>query len=189
MSVSGLFNRKIRGVVGASLLAVLAACNSTDTKGLLGSAAKDESQQLIVQGKCPQIELREGTAYHRQYARGARKLADGERDPEKLIYQAAIANTTRGCRISDQGLVITVQAQGRIVLGPLGKPGVYKLPVRVAVADDNSVLYTQLTEFEVTVPEGQLSNQFLFEKTDVTIPGGSGDFAKIFIGFDDGAKK
>ncbi|MCO6186819.1 hypothetical protein [Rhizobium sp. L1K21] len=190
MSVSGLFNRKVRGLVGASLLAVLAACTSTDTKGVLGSAAEDQTQQLVIQGKCPQIELREGTAYHRQYARGARKMADGQMDPEKLIYQAAIADTTRACRMSDQeGLVITVQAQGRLVLGPQGKPGSYKVPIRIAVADDKSVLYSQLVELEVQVPAGQLSNQFLFEKNDVAIPGGAGEFAKVYIGFDDGAKK
>ncbi len=189
MSLSGMVDRKIRGVLGVSLLAVLAACSSTDTKGLFESAKKEQQGPAVVQGACPKIELREGTAYHRAYARGARKLADGQRDPEKLIYQAAIADTTRGCTISENGMTITVQAKGRIVLGPLGKSGTtYKVPVRVAVADENAVLYSQLSEWEVTVPTGQLSNQFLFEKTDVTIPGGAGKFAKVFVGFDDGPK-
>ncbi len=188
MSLSGVVDRKIRGVVGASLLVVLAACNSTDTKGLFQSAAKEQAAPLVVQGKCPQVALREGTAYNRSYARGARKLADGQRDPEKLIYQAAIADTTRACTVSEAGMVITVQARGRIVLGPVGKSGSYKLPIRVAVADNDTVLYSQLTELEVQVPSGQLSNQFLFEKADVTIPGGAGEFSTVYVGFDEGPK-
>lgn len=188
MGLSVLVDRKIRGVVAASLLAFLSACNTSDTLNL-GGAAKETATQAMIQGKCPQIVLREGTAYHRVYANGARKMPDGSRDPEKLRYQAAIADTTRACRVGADGMVITVQAQGRIVQGPVGGPGTYKLPIRIAVADEKQVIFSQLSEIEVQIPQGQLSNQFLFQRDDVVIPTGAGDFATIYVGFDDGPKK
>lgn len=186
MNVFALVSRSAAAV---SLLAVLASCSSTDTKGALdvGAAKQDTGvQQAVIQGNCPKIYLRDGTAYHDAYAPGAKVQPDGSKDPSKLLYQASIAETNRECRITDQGMVITVQAAGRMVLGPAGGKGTVKLPIRVAVTDEKSVLYSELTQFETPLPAGEPSNQFLFTKSDVTIPGGAGDFAKIYIGFDEG---
>ncbi len=183
--------RKFRNIGALGLLAILAACNSTDTKGLFDVGQEKQKGPAVVQGTCPQIVLRDGTAFHRVYARGARKMPDGSGDPSKLIYQASLANTTRECRVGPEGLIITVQAQGRIVAGPAGKPGNYQLPIRVAVADDDNVLYAQLTQFDAEIPQGALGNQFLFTKADVVVPAGAGQLTKIYIGFDEhpGKKK
>ena len=186
-----------KGLVVACLIGLLSSCNSTDTKGLLGiggdkSAAAapaptpSASQGAVVQGNCPIIVLRDGTEFHDGYAAGAKALPDGTKDQSKLIYRASIASTTRQCVITADGMVITVQAAGRMVLGPAGGKGTVKLPVRVAVTDGDQVLYSELTQFETPLPSGEPATQFVFTKNDVKIPGGAGDTAKIFIGFDEG---
>jgi hypothetical protein len=188
-----------KGLVAACLIGLLSSCNSTDTKGLLGiggdkaaaanpaaAPAPLAAQGAVVQGNCPIIVLRDGTEFHDGYAAGAKALPDGTKDQSKLIYRASIASTTRQCVISNDGMTITVQAAGRMVLGPAGGKGTVKLPVRVAVLDGDQVLYSELTQFETPLPTGAPASQFVFTKSDVKIPGGAADTAKIFIGFDEG---
>lgn len=187
-----------KGLVAACLIGLLSSCNSMDTKGLLGmggdksaaaapvAPAPSVAQGAVVQGNCPIIVLRDGTEFHDGYAAGAKALPDGTKDQAKLIYRASIASTTRQCVITGDGMVITVQAAGRMVLGPAGGKGTVKLPVRVAVTDGDQVLYSELTQFETPLPAGEPSTQFVFTKNDIKIPGGAADTAKIFIGFDEG---
>ena len=59
------------------------------------------------------------------------------------------------------------------------------LPIRVAVVDNATTLYSELTQFEVDVPAEGVT-QFLFTKDNVAIPGGAGKQSKVFIGFDEG---
>ncbi len=131
-----------KGLVAASLVAMLASCNTTDTKNALGLGATQTaaaSQPAVVQGNCPRIVLRDGTAYHDVYVGGTKAKPDGSMDQAKLMYQASIANTTRQCRVSGDQMVITVQVAGRIVIGQAGAKGTAKLPIRVAVTDGDKV--------------------------------------------------
>jgi hypothetical protein len=185
MNAFGLVSK---GLATASLVGMLAACSSTGSKGGLdlGSLTKSPAAPPpVVQGDCPRIVLRDGTAYHDVYLPGAKALPDGSKDQAKLMYQASIANTTRQCRVTDQGMVITVQVAGRIVIGQAGAKGNVKLPIRVAVSDGATALYSELTSFETPLPVNEPSNQFLFTKDDVRIPAGAG-ISTIYVGFDDG---
>lgn len=191
MSAFGLVSRSF---TAASILAVLSACSSTDTKGALDIGAPSptseaaQTQAAVIQGACPQVFLRDGTAFHDVYARGAKAMPDGSTDQAKLMYRAAISATTRQCRLSPNGLVITVQAAGRLIKGQAGaaSTGTVKLPMRVVVTDDTTVLYSELTQFDATLPAGEPATQFVFTKSDVTIPVGAGGTSKIYIGFDNG---
>lgn len=178
-----------KGLVAASLLGMLAACNSTDTKGLLGTVGSQQAAAPapapVVQGDCPRIVLRDGTVYHDAYAPGAKTMPDGTKDQDKLMYRASIADTTRQCRVDGANMRITVQAAGRIVLGAAGAKGTTKLPIRVAVTEGDKVLYSELTPFETQLPVNEPSSQFLFTKDDVTVPAGVSN-ATIYIGFDNG---
>lgn len=179
-----------RAVVSLSLLGLLAGC--TSSSGLSDAAPKAQTplppnasavNAAVVQASCPQIYLRDGTAYHRAYAKG------GENDPAKLIYQASFADTTRTCTTDGNQLTINVMAQGRIIAGPLGKAGGVTLPVRVTVTETNQMqqeqqIYTQLVSFPVEIPADSLAGQFLFNKTDVSIPAAAGQNAKVYIAFD-----
>ncbi|MBD8553240.1 hypothetical protein IFT84_01750 [Rhizobium sp. CFBP 8762] len=176
--MSGTF---FRSLCGLSLLAVLAGCNQTG--GGILPKAPPAAGPAVVQGKCPQVYLRDGTATHRVFTKG------GEGDATKIIYQASLVDTTRQCTTSGDQLTITVQAQGRALAGPAGKAGPVKLPIRVAVTDGNNTVYSQLTQMAVDIPAGSTTNQFVFTKTDVTIPANLAEIAKVYVGFDEGPGK
>ena len=174
---------KTRRLLGISLLAIAAGCSQTDKPGEMGVASgtgQQASQQpAVIQGACPQVYLREGTAVHRAYARGAKD------DPEKLLYQATLSATTRQCVQSESNLTVTVMAQGRVVSGPAGASGTVTLPIRVAAPAGDKTLYSNLAKFSVTVPpEG--TAQYVFTDANVVLPGGAGGFSKIYVGFDEG---
>ena len=169
--------------------AVVAGCSTSNPfNGDNAPKQKKEAEidpvlgQKVVQGTCPPIHLREGTSYFRQYARG------GEDDPSKVLYQAAIADTTRQCSVTGDQMNIQVVAAGRAQAGPAGKAGTIKMPIRVAVVEKgtNKVLYSELTQFEATLPSGTPTTQFLFNDPKVNIPITSSRSVRIFVGFDEG---
>lgn len=177
-----------RGILAASLLMLLSGCNAGNPGGVLGSAADKPAATpavnaaAAVQGFCPPITLRDGTAYHRVYAKGAKD------DPAKVVYQASLADTTRSCTRSETTLTISAMVQGRLVAGPEGKPGQFNLPIRVAVTEGEKVVFSELTQFPVTMTDVAQATQFVFTK-DVTVPGEIGGLTKVHIGFDDGPAK
>jgi hypothetical protein len=183
----------VKKIVALGLLAGLAACSSTDTGGMFTSVTKKKESDtagndpniVVMQGACPQVYLREGTAIYRQYAKGTKKDPAGAADPDKLVMQATIDQTTRQCVQSAEGLKVTVVARVRVVLGPAGQPGTYTLPIRVAATDGDTTLYSELSKFEATVPPGQGSGQFIFTKPDVLLTSASG-LTRIFAGIDEG---
>ena len=142
------------------------------------AAAPATPTPAVIQGSCPQVYLLDGTANYRTYAKGAKD------DPTKIVYQASLADTTRQCVQNESQLVMTVVVQGRVVAGPAGGAGTVSLPIRVAATDGKNTLYSELTQYPVDVQNG--SAQFIFTKANVTLPGGAGDFAKIYVGFDEG---
>ena len=175
----------IRRLAGISLLAVLAGCNQTENAGNMGVTADStqqaqQQQAAVIQGSCPQIYLRDGTAVLRRSAKGAKD------DPSKLLYQVTLADTTRRCVMNESQLQVTVMAQGRVVMGPAGTAGsTVKLPIRVAATDEKQTLYSQLVQFDATIPADTGSGQFIFTH-NLTLPGGSGNFTKLYMGFDEG---
>ena len=55
-------------------------------------------------------------------------------------------------------------------------------PIRVAATDGKTTLYSELVQHTVNTDAGQ----FVFTKGDVALPGGSGGFTKVYVGFDEG---
>ncbi|MBX9457712.1 MAG: hypothetical protein KL863_17750 [Rhizobium sp.] len=183
----------VKKIVALGLLAGLAACSSTDTGGMLSSVKKDQPSDtagndpniVVMQGACPQVYLREGTAVYREYGRGVKKDVQGLADPNKLVIQATLDATTRQCRRSAEGLVVTVVVRGRVITGPSGKDGTYTLPIRVAATDGDSTLYSELEKFQVTIPPGQGSAQFIYTKDNVVLTT-AGGMTRLFAGIDEG---
>ncbi|WP_080719123.1 PilZ domain-containing protein [Neorhizobium galegae] len=183
-----MFAKISRGLLAVSLVAVLASCNSSaPTEGLAPTATAAPAGQAataVVQAFCPPVVMLEQTAIHRAYARG------GENKPEKLLYQASLADATRQCTANETTLTINVVAQGRLVQGPVGVPGKVTLPILVEVVDGDSVIYSQKVAFPVDMPAG--GTQFIFNKADVQIPnaqGGASRFTRVRLGFDTGPAK
>ena len=156
----------------------LTGCNTPDTGGAIdagGSAAS--ATPAVVQAKCPQIVMRDATSVYRTYAKGATN------DPTQIVYQASLADSTRQCVQSDTTLTVNVVVQGRVTSGPAGGPGTINLPIRVSAIDEDNTLFSEVTQFPVTVQSGTGAQQFIFTKS-APINGGAGDFAKVYVGFD-----
>ena len=182
-----------RGFLALSAIAILGGCNSTgDTPNPFGRSrgsapvdmvlarpASTEPVTPVVQAYCPQVVMREQDAVYRSYAKG------GQDNPDKLLFQASLADATRQCTANETTLTINVVAQGRIVEGPAGSPGKATLPVLVEVLDGDKAIYSQKVAVPVEIPSG--GTQFIFNKADVQIPnavGGASRFTRVRLGFD-----
>ena len=162
--------------------ALIAGCTSADPRAVLspGATGQQATDVAIVQGACPEVLLREGTAYYTTYAKG------GDGDPAKVIHQASISDTTRQCRISGDQLVVTVVVTGRVVGGPEAKSGEVNLPLRVVALDGETVLYSELQKQPVMMSVGGPAQQFIYTNASVTFPAGASRTAKLYAGFDPG---
>ena len=127
----------------------------------------------VVQGFCPAVVLRDGTAYHRSYAGGKQD------DPQQVVYQASLADTT---------LTITAVLQGRLVAGPQGKAGTFTLPIRVTVLDGDNEVSSQVVQYPVTMADVNQPTQFVFSN-EVTVPGDVSGATRVYVGFEDKKKK
>ena len=194
-----------RFLIAGSILAILAGCNSTDTGGALDiattpppasagtPAANAQAAQAtlpsVVQGNCPKVVLRDGTAFYRNYTKGAKVMPDGSKDPDKLMYQVSLAETTRQCSQTNGQTFVTVMAQGRVILGPAGGQSAITMPIRVAIVDQDATTYTDLQPFQISLNPGETTGQFVYTKTAVPLPANTSDLAQVFIGFDEGPVK
>jgi hypothetical protein len=135
---------------------------------------------------CPKVDLREGTAFYRTYEKGGKETEDAN----LVIYQAALAETSRDCKYSNGTLTMTVAASGRVVPGPKGKAGTISMPIRVAVTRGDEVLYSKLSTQEIQIAESG-ATQFVFKDTEVSFPQPTARNITVFIGYDEGppAKK
>jgi len=162
--------------------ALIAGCTSADPRSVLSpnGANQQAAQPAVVQGACPAVILREGTAYYTTYSTG------GDGDPAKVIHQASISDTTRQCQISGDQMIMTVVVSGRVVGGPQAKTGPVNLPFRVVALDGETVLYSELQKHPVSLVEGGPAEQFIYTNATVTFPVSASRTAKLYAGFDPG---
>ena len=198
-----------------SLALLLTACQSTKTAPVdLGVGTQDGVQTDVAQGTiengtiasaapaasivdtvtepgritdvelrayCPKVDLREGTAFYRTYEKGGKETADDS----KVIYQAALAETSRDCKYANGTLTMTVAVAGRVVPGPKGKAGTITMPIRVAVTRGEEVLYSKLSQQQVQIAESG-ATQFVFSDTEVSFPQPTSRNITVFVGYDEG---
>ncbi len=169
-----------RLAIVASLL-VVAGCNQTQTGGAIAAGGSASTPTpAVIQAVCPQVYLRDGTAMYRTYSKGGAKD-----DPNAIVYQASLADTTRQCIQSETELKVTVVARAvSFRARPAGQAPI-TMPIRVAATDGDKVLVSELTQFPAEVQPGAGATQFIFSKV-ITIPAGAGNFTKIYLGFDEG---
>lgn len=188
-----MFGKILRGLLAVSAIAVLSGCDTTigppdssfaPTRGSQpipmprASSPSNESATPVVQAYCPQIVLPEQTAVYQSYT-------GGDKNADKLLYQASFGDMTRQCTANETTLTINVLAQVRVVQGPAGTPGKVSLPVLVEVVDGDNVIYSQKVAFPVDMSAG--STQVIFNKPDVQIPnavGGASRFTRVRLSFD-----
>jgi len=178
---------RVSAVAGVAAI-VLAGCQSKDPTAVLAadgtaSAGTQKISAEELRASCPKVQLREGTATLRKFAKG------GEDDPTKLVYLASIADVTRACTYPDGGVTVNVALAGRVVNGPAGAGGQITLPIRIAATRGSEVVYSQLHQYTVALGGG--TTQFVFNDPAVVIPGSVDGSVQVFAGFDEGpaAKK
>ncbi len=183
-------------MVGLGVLA-LSACNASNSSGggseavdglLLGQqkrigAAPDESTNL--RAFCPKTVLRAGTETYRTFEDGVNKDDPGAMN--SLRFQATVREVARECNYANGQLNIRVGVEGRVINGPTGATGTINTPVRVAVASTaNEVLYSQLHQVPVTIPEGATTAVFSFVDGNVFLPAPEKENLVVYVGFDEG---
>ncbi len=153
MSVATVSSRL---VLLAALAGGLAACQSSRSSDepstterritervLFGGRPLPEQKEEVRDLGCPTASILDGTAAYRtgdtQQARG-------------VAYQAAIFDIARECITQGNTMRIKVGVQGRVVLGEIGKPGTYTIPVRIAVRGNGQTLTSKLVQVPVNVP-------------------------------------
>lgn len=169
--------RKSRIVMASLGLLALAACQTGET---LDVAADDVITEADLRAYCPQIILREGTAFFNTYTSGN----DG--DPGSVVYQASIVDQTRTCKYRNGQLFITVAVAGRVVAGPQGTAGDVTLPIRVAVVQGGAPAYSELGRLPVNVQPTAGATQFLYTNDQIILPEPTERNLVIYIGFDEG---
>jgi hypothetical protein len=184
--------RKFRTIAISGILLALAGCQSGANSGDNAVAGVDTTappppQEKVLQSElrafCPQVTVRQGTAAYTTYAKG------GDGDASKVIYQASISDASRSCTRAGGNMTIRVAVAGRVVPGPLGQAGNVALPIRVAVTQGGTVLYSELHKYPVAVNDTKSAAQFVFNDPNVVIPIPPDGQARVFVGFDEGPDK
>ena len=175
-------------LVGAGIL-VLAGCASSSGVGSLSSrdgSGEDDIQlrpeDFLVARYCPIVEVRPGTETHREYVPG------GEGEANQVRIQATLGETARECSSPAPGVMrIKLGFEGRVVAGPAGGPGEYRLPLRVAAVrqSDGAVLYSQALIMPVVLSAAlSVSFRQVFDQVEFQLAEGDRDII-VFIGYDE----
>ena len=184
------------------LAGLLAGCNTTGDNGVLGSATKpnasgshndpqnptQNTRLANVRGPltdyCPTASLREGTAIYRIYRN--KKKRD---NPEELRYQASIVRVSRSCVYEQGQLLMKIGVAGRIVTGPSGKPGSFKLPLRIAIKSQGELVYSKLHKIDGTVAPGSATGKFIYVDEEISFLAPTSRNVRVNVGFDEGPYK
>jgi hypothetical protein len=176
--------QRVGRFASAGFILLAAGCQSSDSGGALNVGATADAKPKITEAElrayCPQVTLREGTAFYNSYT------PDGKDDPSKVVYQASISDVTRACTYGEGTLTLNVAVAGRVVPGPAVKDGTITMPIRVAVMQGEEVLYSQLNQFQVAVSAASGATQFVFNDPNITIPTPTARNIRVFAGYDEG---
>ena len=133
--------------------------------------------------KCPELDVLENGAAYRGNAGTGASAAN---------YQASLTNRARECSFRGNQVAVRVGVEGRLLLGPNGKPGTYSVPVRIVVKRRQEIVTQRFARVNVTVPANDTQAEFSYIEDNLALPiteTDPGDEYDIFVGFDaSGAK-
>ncbi len=176
--------------------ALLSACNSAGTNQVDNTldVTPSANQQLASvppedqfqdpRGYCPKTVLRGGTEAYDVFPTGVKKEDEGS--SAKLRFRATISEIVRECNTAGDFLNIRVGVRGRYLSGPAGESGSFMMPVRVAVTQGESVLYSQLHQIPADIPPGQRNGTFQYVDNNISIPKPDRENIIIYVGYDEG---
>ena len=134
---------------------------------------------------CPFIEVLDGTG-------AQRVMANAQAGNQGLRYQYSIIEVARECHIANGQMTLKVGVTGRVLLGPSGTPGAFKVPLRIAIVDraDQKPALSKLYQIDASIPYGQDATPYSLVADSIVLPMGSVKTAagySIKVGID-GAK-
>lgn len=206
--------RFVAGLALTGFMLTAAGCQSGGSS-MLGFGKKDTTpppppdpkvlaSQLLAY--CPNVTLRDGTAFFNTYAKGSQKpkkkaaaqdaeaaaldtSSDQQDDSAKIVYQASITDVTRDCNRANGSLTMKIAVAGKVVPGPMFSPGTITMPIRIAVMHGKEVLYSQLHQHQVQVTNPSSATQFVFTDSNVVVPEPTARDYQVFAGYDEGPPK
>ena len=114
---------------------------------------------------CPEIVVLEGTAAQRVYSGAAQ-------DNDTLRYQYSLGDVGRECARQGDQFSLKVGVAGRVLLGPVGAPGNFNVPIRIAVVRerDQQPVVSKLYHVAATVAPGQTLADFSVVSEPFLVP-------------------
>ena len=104
-----------------------------------------------------------------------------------IQYRGELTKTARECRIQPNQITVKYGFAGRVLLGPRGRPGPVRMPVKIHLTDrERNIISTQNLVIDVTIPNDKPVGYFsaVRETTFQIAPGvPPGDY-KLFVAFD-----
>ena len=149
------------------------------------AAANVSAQQVGAAGACPSIVVGENGAQLTIYRVGQ------VGDSLAIRYRGEISRTARECEIAPGMVSVKYGVAGRVLLGPLGKAGTFRLPVLVHVTDrSGNKILTRKLGVKVRVVEGKpYGNYSTVQNLSFSVaPGVPASQYKIYVGFDQKAQ-
>jgi len=137
-----------------------------------------------VEVDCPSVAVRQGAATLSITQPGT------EAGPMTTRYQVSLGQMARECAALGGMMTMKVGVEGRVLLGPAGKPGQVDIPLRMAVVHEGPAPKTVLSKFyklPVAVGPGQTGVPFVHVEQDLTFPmprGADLDSYIVYVGFD-----
>jgi|SRR5262245_61940776 len=134
---------------------------------------------------CPGVDIRTGASTLNIAAKSGPATAGD------LRYQLSFRQTARECSVQDGTMAIKVGVEGRVILGPMGGPGIVDVPLRYAVVQEGPQPKTIVTKFKrlpVTVAGDQAHVQFTDIEEGLAFPVPQGtdlDAYVVYVGFDE----
>lgn len=127
---------------------------------------------------CPRVEQRPGGAAYR--------VAGRDGDQATVRYQASFGPFARECANLGIEVGLRVGVAGQVVLGPVGQPGTYDVPVLITLLDDDgAVVIERSVRLSVSVPAGQTNAAFQHTEDLGSLPMPENRFAgyRFQVGF------
>jgi len=132
---------------------------------------------------CPTVTIRSGA--------GALSVTmPGEAIPENQRHQLSFGELSRDCALVNGIVTMRIGVQGRVVLGPAGRPGPVEIPLRYAVVKEGPEPQTIASMFQrtsVNVPPGQGNMPFVHVMETLSFPMPADenlDAYVVYVGFD-----
>jgi hypothetical protein len=111
---------------------------------------------------CPTLDILENAAGYRGTGSGAQA--------SQVSYQASITNTARECIFQGNQLRLRIGVEGRVLLGQVGRPGTFSVPLRIVVKRRADVVTQRFSRLSVSVPAGDTQGEFAYVEENLVVP-------------------